>query len=520
MFKQSISRNSLIAFKNSIQPTTTTTKLSSPLNFKYSSNKTILNNHLNNEDNSRIKRYFGTKYDEGRMTPEDLIINQVKNSSAPMVKVAGSDIDGILRGKYLQKEKFESAATKGLGFCSVIFGWDSEDQCYDNVQFTGNHTGYPDIGAKPDLGTFRLIPWENNTPFFLIDFYKTDDPNKPLPICPRNLLKKVIKDCREAGFEPMMGMEFEWYNYLENNQTIYEKDFMNLSPLTNGMFGYSLLRVASNSEYANTLAALKDYGIPLEGLHTETGPGVYEVAIQFSDALEAADRAILFKLATKEIGAKFGIMASFMAKPSTQLPGCSGHMHQNFQSLDGKTNLFADSKGEISETFKSFLAGQLQLLPEFLPFFAPTINSYKRLVDGYWAPTTPTWGYDNRTVAIRVIKGGKATRSEFRVTGSDVNPYIAIAASFAAGLYGVKNKLKLTQEPIVGNSYDLYKKGLVPRLPRTLSESTELLAKSDIAKELLGEEFIDHFVQTRRWEYRTFNHQVHRWETQRYFEVI
>ncbi|EGC38679.1 hypothetical protein DICPUDRAFT_53182 [Dictyostelium purpureum] len=457
------------------------------------------------------------------MTPEDLILNQIKISKSPFVKVAGSDIDGILRGKYLDKSKFESSIEKGLGFCSVIFGWDSGDVAYDNVKFTGNHTGYPDIGAVPDVSTFRIIPWEYNVPFFLMDFVNND--GSPLPVCPRQLLKKVIKKCRDNGYDPVMGMEFEWYNYSENNKTLIEKRFNNLEPLSNGMFGYSLLRTSQNSEFMNSLAELQGFGVPLEGLHTETGPGVYEAAIRFSTALESADRAILFKHSTKEIASLQGILASFMAKPFQHLPGCSGHMHQNLNCIKTNKNLFynpEDPKGEhgMTEIFKSFLAGQLLLLPEFLPFFAPTINSYKRLVDGYWAPTTPTWGYDNRTVAIRIIKGGKATRSEFRVTGSDVNPYIAIAASFAAGLYGVINKLELKTPPIVGNSYDLYKKGMVTRLPRSLAESTELLSKSSVAREYLGDDFIDHFVETRRWEYRQFNHQVHKWELERYLEII
>ncbi|KAN0024279.1 hypothetical protein ACTFIV_008681 [Dictyostelium citrinum] len=482
----------------------------------FSSSNNIKNNNNNSYNNNNNNKYEEPKL----MDAEDLILNQIKISKSPFVKIAGSDIDGILRGKYLDKSKFESSIKKGLGFCSVIFGWDSSDSAYDNVTFTGNHTGYPDMGARPDLSTFRTIPWEYDVPLFLMDFIGAD--GQPLPICPRSTLKKVIKKCHEHQLDPVQGMEFEWYNYSENNKSLLTKNFSNLEPLSNGMFGYSLLRTSQNSEFMNSLAELQGFGVPLEGLHTETGPGVYEAAIRFSTALESADRAILFKHCTKEIASLQGIMASFMAKPFKDLPGCSGHMHQNFNCLKTGRNLFLDESdpNQMSDIFKSFLAGQLLLLPEFLPFFAPTINSYKRLVDGYWAPTTPTWGMDNRTVALRVIKGGKATRSEFRVTGSDVNPYISIAASFAAGLYGVVNKLELKQKPIIGNSYDLYKKGLVDRLPRSLAESTELLSKSKIAKEYLGEEFVDHFVETRRWEYRQFNHQVHKWELERYLEII
>eukprot|EP01132_Coremiostelium_polycephalum_P006003 gene6003-7478_t len=458
------------------------------------------------------------------MTPEEIVVNQVLNSSEPMIKVATADIDGILRGKYLQKEKFASSVKKGLGFCSVVFGWDAGDVCYDsNVKnkYSGNHTGYPDLMAIPDLSTFRTIPWERNIPFFLLDLYQND--GTPLAISPRQVLKRVIDKCREHQLEPLMGMEFEWYNYLEDNHTLKQKSFQGLTPLTNGMFGYSSLRSSQNMEFNRELANLKEFGIPLEGLHSETGPGVYEAAIQFSGALEATDRALLFKQSAKEIGYQHGILASFMAKPFTNMPGCSGHMHQNFATTDGsKTNLFIDpnNPNEISDMFKSFLAGQLKLLPYFLPFYAPNVNSYKRLVDGYWAPTTPTWGYDNRTVAVRVIKGGKATRAEFRVSGSDVNPYVAAAASFASGLYGVVNKLELKQKPVIGNSYDLFRAGKIERLPRTLTEATLALKNSKIAKELLGEDFVNHFVETRLWEAAQFNHQVTKWETERYLEII
>ncbi|KYQ91189.1 glutamine synthetase type I [Tieghemostelium lacteum] len=473
---------------------------------------------------SKFQRHFSSINSGGGKSPigltSEYLVSELKNNESPVIKVAGSDIDGILRGKYIEKDKFESACKGGFGFCSVVFGWDSSDVTYDNVTFTGNHTGYPDVNVKLDPNTYRTIPWESKIPFFLLDFYKDD--GKPLPICPRQLLKKVIDQCRDAGFEPMMGMEFEWYNYLEDNHSLHAKKFQDLDPMSRGMFGYSTLRTSQYQSFNKALWDVWKFGIPLEGLHTETGPGVFEVAIKFSGALEAADRATLFKSACKEIAHRQGIMASFMAKPNVNLPGCSGHMHQNFNSLDGKKNLFINEKhpNEMSDTFKHFLAGQLMLLPEFLPFYAPTINSYKRLVDGYWAPTTPTWSYDNRTVSIRVIRGGKAMRSEFRVTGSDVNPYIAIAASFAAGLYGVLNKIPLKDQPIQGNSYDYYKKGQVSRLPRTLNESTEALAKSKVAKELLGEDFVNHFVSTRRWEYRQFNNAVHPWEIERYLEII
>ncbi|HNA79603.1 MAG TPA: glutamine synthetase, partial [Turneriella sp.] len=183
-------------------------------------------------------------------------------------------------------------------------------------------------------------------------------------------------------------------------------------------------------------------------------------------------------------------------------------------------NAFYDSKdaNRMSDTFRSYLAGQLKLLPELLPFFAPTVNSYKRLVDGYWAPVKPTWGIDNRTVSHRVIPGSeKSTRLEVRVSGSDVNPYLSVAASLAAGLYGIENKLKLEDAPVKGSAYT---ESSVPRLPHNLLDATRRLSDSKVAREILGADLVEHFVATREWEWRQFQDAVTDWETRRYFEII
>jgi glutamine synthetase len=445
------------------------------------------------------------------------VLDQLRKSGAEKVKVAVTDVDGILRGKYLHKDKFFSAADGGFGFCNVVFGWDSGDVCYDNSAYTGWQSGYPDAMAQVDLGTFRRVPWDGDIPFFLADF--VDAQGAPLGVCPRQLLKGVLARAEKAGFAAKCGLEFEWFNFQETPQSLAAKGHTNPTPLTPGMFGYSLVRMAQNRPYFVALMdELRVFGVPIEGLHTETGPGVFEAAIQFCDALESADRGVLFKTAAKEIGSRFGIMPTFMAKWNSQLPGCSGHTHQSLWS--GEKNAFYDEKDplKMSGTFKSYLAGLMRCLPEILPFFAPTVNSYKRLVDGYWAPTKVTWGVDNRTVALRVIPGSaKSTRVEVRVPGSDINPYLAIAASLAAGLYGIENELPLTAAPIKGSAY--HAEG-AERLPRTLQEATQRLADSKIAHEILGETFVDHFVRTRVWEWRQFQDAVTDWELRRYFEVI
>ena len=450
---------------------------------------------------------------------EKQIIDYVKNHPAGKVKLAITDIDGIMRGKYISTEKFLGIVEGNLGFCDVVFGWDAGDVAYDNNSYTGWHSGYPDAKAVLDLGTFRKIPWENDLPFFLGEFI-TDD-RSALEICPRQLLKKVIGEAEKAGYISYFSQEFEWFNFAETPQSLNDKNFAKLTPLTPGMFGYSILRSSYRNDFFTSLYdGMKKLGVPLEGLHTETGPGVYEAAIAYSGILEAADRAVLFKTGTKEIAYQNGIIATFMAKFNENLPGCSGHVHQSLWDKKSSKNLFYDAKDKdnMSELMRSYIAGQLYCLPFILPMIAPTINSYKRLVEGAWAPTTLTWAVDNRTVALRALPGSsKATRLETRVVGSDSNPYLAMAACLASGLYGIKNKMKLKQPATRGNGYRDLSNG---SLPRNLWDATQAMKESKVAKELFGDKFVTHFTQTREWEWKQFAKVVTDWELKRYLEII
>ena len=447
------------------------------------------------------------------------ILAYVKKHPSGKVKVAVADIDGVLRGKYIAAEKFASIVEGRLGFCDVTFGWDMGDIAYDNVKFTGWHTGYPDALVKLDFSTFRKIPWENDVPFFLGDFVNENE--VPAYTCPRQLLRKILAETEQSGFLPYFSQEFEWFNFAETPQSAHEKGFHQLTPLTPGMFGYSILRSSLRNDYMSELFDLLcKFDIPIEGLHTETGPGVYEAAIKYAPVLQAADQAILFKTAVKEIAYKHGIMATFMAKFSENLPGCSGHVHQSLWDKEAGKNLFYDEKDpdQMSDLMKSYIAGQLYCLPYILPMIAPTVNSYKRLVEGAWAPTTLTWGIDNRTVALRALPGSKkTTRLETRVVGSDTNPYLALSACLAAGLYGIKHQMKLTQPATKGNGYQDISNGV---LPHNLHEATQLMKKSAVAKELFGEQFVEHFTLTREWEWKQYAKAVTDWELKRYFEII
>jgi glutamine synthetase len=480
------------------------------------------------------------------------LMHQLESAKTEKVKLAITDIDGVLRGKVMSFDKFRSIAAKGFGFCDVVFGWDAGDQAYDNGAFTGWHTGYPDAMAVIDPGTFRRVPWEGGLPFLLADFREDsaagngsgaeggsagnqasgDTTSNALPVCPRGLLKKVIQQAAAEGYTAYFSQEFEWFNFIASSDDPARRSFQDLKPMTQGMFGYSILRASQGSAYFHALFdGLRQFGVPLEGLHTETGPGVYEAAILYSEPLEAADRAVLFKAGVKEIAHRHGILPTFMAKVSETLPGCSGHVHQSLWAGDGGKggdggagdagrNLFYDagSPTGMSALMESYMAGQLHCLPYILPMVAPTVNSYKRLVEGAWAPTTLTWAVDNRTTALRALPGGaSSTRLETRVVGSDSNPYLAMAACLAAGLYGLRNGLKLTIPATKGSGYADKSHGI---LPRNLWEATQAMKESSLARELFGEAFTDHFVRTREWEWRQFGRVVTDWELKRYFEII
>ncbi len=260
--------------------------------------------------------------------------------------------------------------------------------------------------------------------------------------------------------------------------------------------------------------------MPIEGLHTETGDGVCEAALDYTDILEAADRAVLFKSSVKEIASQHNLMACFMAKWSSGFPGCSGHIHQSLWNAKQTANLFYDENDEnsMSDLLKHYIAGQLYCLPYILPMYAPTVNSYKRYVEGAWASTSVSWGIENRTAALRVINHSHTSmRLETRAPGADANPYLSLAASLASGLYGIENKLPLNILTTKGNEYA---NTVNQPFPKTLKEATDAMKASDIPNQLFGAAFTDHFIKTREWEWKQFIQKVTDWELKRYFEII
>jgi glutamine synthetase len=440
----------------------------------------------------------------------------VEKHKLPHVKVGVFDVDGVLRGKYMAREKFLSALESGFGFCDVVLGWDSNDQLYDNVSLTGWHTAYPDAQVRIIPSTCRALPLENDSLFFLGEF-----DGEAEAVCPRGLLRRVLKRADGMGFVALAAAEFEFFLFDETPHSVREKNFRALKTMTPGFFGYSMLRASVHAEFYEALLKLcTDMRFPLEGLHTETGPGVLEAAITYANALEAADRAALFKTFTKILAQRRGLMATFMAKWSRDWPGQSGHLHVSLQDKRAKPVFHAARKPHaISDEMRWFIGGQQALLPELLAMVAPTVNSYARLIPGFWAPTDATWGIENRTCALRAIPGSpKSQRVEYRIAAADINPYIALAAAIGSGLWGIEHKIE-PDPPVEGNAYARsYPEKR--QLPRTLWDAAQRLKESEAARALFGEAFVEHYAATREWEEREFRKAITDWELARYFEII
>ncbi len=434
------------------------------------------------------------------------------------IKLAVADMDGVLRGKYVNAKKFLSALDKGFGFCNVIFGWDSNDVLYDKDSFTGWADGFTDADAAIDTSSMRLLPTEDcKSVIFLVDFSKSD----AAAVCPRSLLKRTLDRLGNLGYDATAAFEFEFFLFNETPKSIRDKNYNQLEPMTPGNFGYSILRNSTHANYYHEIMGLaREMDMPLEGLHTETGAGVLEGALEYSGALRAADNGALFKNFIKVWAQQRNLMASFMAKWSADYPGQSGHIHISLQNKDGSSAFYdGDKKDGMSHIMRWFIGGQQKLMPELLAMVASTCNSYTRLIPGFWAPTDASWGVDNRTCALRAIPGSqKSQRVEYRVSAADINPYLALAAAIGSGLWGIENKIEPTKD-VVGNAYDMdFPEEL--QLPRTLTQAAEKFKKSDIARDLFGDKFVDHYAYTRIWEDQQQLAAITDWQLKRYFEII
>ncbi|KAK6216971.1 Glutamine synthetase/guanido kinase [Colletotrichum tabaci] len=468
----------------------------------------------------------------------ELLKNDVK------VKVAGVDCDGLLRGKMMAKSKFLASVDGGFAMSSAIFGWDMHDLLHvTETSITTSSEGYADFLATPDLTTFRRLPFEDNIPFFLVTF---SSQGRPVSACGRSLLGSICEKLLDSrGYTALAGVELEFMNFQTPSEDGYQDhsarrnlagylsrhSAKNLRPLTAGMFGYSATRPVAYKEYFYQLFdGAEKLSCNIESYHTESGPGVLEVALQVSPAKEMADKVTMFKFLAKATGIEHDVTPCFMAKPVYGLPGNSGHIHLSLVDADGK-NVFARDDldtdapwpdvASLSDLGRHFLAGILDGLEDVMVLFAPTINSYKRLVENHWAPVNVSWGLEHRLSSVRLVSPPtckpSATRFEVRLPGADLHPHYALAAILGLGWRGVEKKLGIKVPPSGSRpSHDA-----ATPLPNTLERAlARFRAPGSVSREIFPGEFVDFFAATREHEIQLYREAVTDWEFNRYIETV
>lgn len=438
-----------------------------------------------------------------------------------VVKVTVPDMEGMLRGKRIMSQFFlESVAHHGSHFADLIFGWDVLSEPITGLKYTGAHTGYPDLTLVPDLSTLHMVPGEPGVAMVLCDAYSPE--GEVIELAPREILRRVIAKANEMGYDPVCAYEFEFYLFERGPRELSREGFHELVPVTDGIFPYSVFR-DSGSEWVigdirDRLAAI---GVFIEASNSEYGPGQFEVNIHYSDALSAADSAVLLKNTVKEVAAEHGLTATFMAKVKSGDSGNSGHVHQSLVSRETGEAVFANPTNPeaLSEIGMHYLAGVLHHAKELATVYLPTPNSFKRVLANDFTGGSTTWSVDNRTVAVRAIpSSGPAARVENRIAGADANPYLVLAATVAAGLEGIAQKMDAGPET-KGSTYEMV---VDPSkaLPGSVEQAAALFRQSAVAKKYLGAEFVEHFARMREWEAEKASLAVTDWEVQRYIERI
>lgn len=417
------------------------------------------------------------------------------------VEIGFADVAGVLRGKRIPARHFLKIAGTGSALAKAAFAWDIQCGVFPGIDLASFDNGYPDMVARPILSTFRHIPWRSGTAFVLADLYDYSAAGEEVDIAPRHVLKKVVERANRLGYRPRVGSELEFY--------LLDSQF---KPLFEGIQCYSLYK-GSTLEFVleDIRVGLEQFGIELEALHMEYGPAQVEIIPEYTDALEMADNTVILKNAVREIARKHGLYATFMPKPWAEESGNGFHLHQSLWDLDGKANLFHQD-----ETLaRHYLAGLLETASQFMALASPSINSYKRFIDYSFAPVNVTWDHDNRTVATRALLGlGSGSRLEHRTGSADANPYLITASNIAAGLHGIDQQLQPPGQ-IAANAYETQ----AERLPHTLERALDRLEESSVAREYLGNKFIDLFLIHGRHEVSLFEKAVTDWERSRYLEM-
>lgn len=431
------------------------------------------------------------------------------------VVLAAPDLHGRLFGKRMDVETFLACAETGINASSCALAWDIEQNLEVEVAYTGFHTGWHDFVLRPDLTTLRPAGWLDEVAICIADLVEVG--GDPVPIAPRSILRRQVDRLLAAGYDPVIGSELEFFLYRPGPDEARAGGYRNLEPTTKVHADYLIGQGNALEPFFDRLrAGLTRSGIPLEVSHCEWGYGQWEINIAHDRALTTADVHTLFKLAVKDVAAREGMVATFMARPAAEEIGSSGHVHVSLRAEDGDFPFFdAEASDRMSEVMRSAVGGCLAHAPDLMAFYAPNVNSYRRVSRaGLVSGSGCSWGYDNRTVSCRVLgKSPAALRLEWRIPGADINPYLAFAGLLGSIADGIEQRLD-PGPPIHGNAYESEQRDL----PRDLAAATAALKGSEAVRSWFGDEVVDHYVALAEFEWDQFMSQVTEWEVNRYFE--
>jgi glutamine synthetase len=427
------------------------------------------------------------------------------------------DLQGRLMGKRVVGRHFlEHVAGEGVHACAYLLTVDVDMEPLPGYRFASWATGYQDMKAVPDLATLRRIPWLPKTALVFCDLFTEE--GEPIEVSPRRILRRQVERAAKAGYRVMVASELELYLFRESFAEARAKRYHDLTPVSHYAEDYHIFQTTKEEGLVRAIRnGMEGAAVPVEFSKGEWSAGQEEINLRYAEALEMADRHTLYKHGVKEIAHAQGASVTFMAKYDMGAAGSSFHLHSSVWDAAGKRNLFVDTaKRAGSALFGHWLAGQLQMARELAYFYAPYVNSYKRYQAGTFAPTRIVAGWDNRTCGFRLCGEGNGFRVENRIPGADANPYLAFAATIAAGLHGIARKLK-TPPIYEGNAYE---DASLPQVPKTLREAVAALEGSRVAREAFGDEVLEHYLHTARLEQQAFDQTVTCWELARNFERI
>ncbi len=434
------------------------------------------------------------------------------------VIVAFADMQGRLAGKRVSAGLFvDEVAAHGAECCAYLLAVDVEMNTVPGYAMSSWDTGYGDMLMTPDLSTLRLIPWLPATALVIADLGWAD--GSSVVASPRAILRRQLDRLGERGLVADVATELEFIVFDEPYRQAWASGYRGLTPASDYNIDYAILASSRMEPLLRDIRlGMQGAGLRFEAVKGECNKGQQEIGFRYDAALVSCDNHAVYKNGAKEIADQHGKSLTFMAKYDER-EGNSCHIHMSLRAIDGTGSaVFDDGTGPhgMSPTFRSFVAGVLATLRELTLFYAPNINSYKRFADGSFAPTAVAWGLDNRTCALRVVGHGRNIRLECRVPGGDVNPYLAVAALIAGGLYGIERGLQ-PPEPYHGNAYETSD---VQRLPTTLAEAAAMFGASAVAREAFGDDVVAHYLNNARVESAAFNAAVTDWERMRGFERL